>query len=279
MYYVQYYCTGTKVTPGDTTEIGHYACKIGRYGNIKNASTLIEGCPFRCPPGKFGTSRGMQSEYSACSACQQGKHGVAITPTWKCGAHDFPKTNQLLACYSIDLFDPVEQTWKSNINANNYNGIGTSPATEVIEILVDSYENGKTISYIHGSLSTKFEFFKNTVIKPSYTLCSVQRYSNTGNILPARFTGRELPKSIVKSPTTWIASCANNNSYFVNGEKHNNIPPGKFEATNLGINTRSGIEGNSDWGIAFLALFTREQCYFYVLHFHNYHENPNTSNI
>jgi hypothetical protein len=49
-------------------------CPAGRFGNVKNASSVNEGCPGQCPRGKYGPEAGHQFEYSACKLCDAGKY-------------------------------------------------------------------------------------------------------------------------------------------------------------------------------------------------------------
>ena len=279
--YKQYFCPGKS---------GHYACETGRYGNIKNATTLKEGCPYQCPPGKYGVGVGRQFEYSACALCQAGKYGVIEAPTWKC--KDMPIQYSIKACYSVENFDSSTSKWHAFTSQNSgeqFTGIGKASRTEIIRKKIDSYSKSRHITYVQGSVETGIDF--GDIIKSeTYTVCSVQRYTGstmekilqgtgngewwhghykgyTGSFKYGGNFDRAIPGKRKGTPSStteytrhnWIASCATNvvnSTYFVNGNEYY-ASGGKAVTKGIAINPENRDQ-KSDWGVAFLATWDYE---------------------
>ena len=52
-------------------------CPLGRYGSIRGAITLDEGCSLYCPHGTFGIKEGQSSLDTACGTCPAGTYSTA----------------------------------------------------------------------------------------------------------------------------------------------------------------------------------------------------------
>eukprot|EP00944_MAST-04C_sp_MAST-4C-sp1_P005498 g5498.t1 len=52
-------------------------CPLGRYGSIRGAITLDEGCSLKCPQGSFGIKEGQDSLDTACGHCPAGTYSTA----------------------------------------------------------------------------------------------------------------------------------------------------------------------------------------------------------